>query len=419
MKTLLLIVLTWMVSDGAPTENLDHEEFTSTMEDQELAASSSSSPLYKNLALHGRATQSSLPSDSVQYGFLSMAINAIDGNQNADFYRGSCTHTNNDYAPWWRVDLLNSYRINRISITNRNSCAERLNGAEILVGDSLSDNGNNNPRCAVVTAIPPGVTQTFECNDMVGRYVNVIVRGRYEYLHLCEVQVFGAGDCDGTRNASDPSPCPPPTAQTAGSPWNRGCRPCERIMIGPAPGGSVAENLDHEEFTSTMEDQELAASSSSSSSSSSLHCNKNLALHGRATQSSLPSDFNYGYLSLAINAIDGNQDADFAHGSCTHTNNDFAPWWRVDLLSSYRINRITITNRKDCCAQRLNGAEILVGDSLSDNGNNNPRCAVVTAIPHGVTQTFQCNDMVGRYVNVIVRGRKEYLHMCEVQVFGA
>ncbi|XP_077147958.1 fucolectin-like [Ranitomeya variabilis] len=191
MKTLFLIALTWMVSDGAPTvaENLDHEEFTSTMEDQELEPST---PIrYRNLALHGRATQSSIV-NNVKYGFQSMAINAIDGNLDSDFSHGSCSHTDGDFSPWWRVDLLKSYRINRITITNRNDCCEeRLNGAEILVGDSLYNNGNNNPRCAVVTTIPRGATKVFLCHDMVGRYVNVIVRGRKEYLHMCEVQVFG------------------------------------------------------------------------------------------------------------------------------------------------------------------------------------------------------------------------------------
>ncbi|XP_077147956.1 fucolectin-like [Ranitomeya variabilis] len=145
---------------------------------------------------------------------------------------------------------------------------------------------------------------------------------------------------------------------------------------------------------------------------------KNLALHGRATQSSIANNKDYGFLSMPINAIDGNQDADFYHGSCSHTHHDYSPWWRVDLLSSYKITYITITSRKDCCEERLNGAEILVGDSLSDNGNNNPRCAVVTAIPRGGTQTYQCHNMVGRYVNIIVRGRHEYIHLCEVQVFG-
>ncbi|CAI9545486.1 unnamed protein product [Staurois parvus] len=92
--------------------------------------------------------------------------------------------------------------------------------------------------------------------------------------------------------------------------------------------------------------------------------------------------------------------------SCSCTHNDLSPWWRVDLLKPYSVAYITITNRGDCCGERLSGAEILVGNSLNDNGNDNPRCAVVTSVPTGGTQTFGCNGMVGRYVNIILRGKK-------------
>ncbi|XP_073484943.1 fucolectin-like [Aquarana catesbeiana] len=146
--------------------------------------------------------------------------------------------------------------------------------------------------------------------------------------------------------------------------------------------------------------------------------NINAALQGRATQSTILRSSNSGYQSAAINAIDGNQDSDFSHISCSHTHNDPSPWWRVDLLTAYRINHINITNRGDCCAERLNSAEILIGNSLSNNGNDNPRCAMVISIPAGGTEFFMCNDMVGRYFNVILRGKSDYLHLCEVQVFG-
>ncbi|XP_044148075.1 fucolectin-like isoform X1 [Bufo gargarizans] len=148
------------------------------------------------------------------------------------------------------------------------------------------------------------------------------------------------------------------------------------------------------------------------------HQYMNVALQGRATQSSVLLT-KEGYIPIAINAIDGNQDPNFNHGSCIHTQHELSPWWRVDLIKSYRISHITITNRGDCCGERLNGAEILVGDSLANNGNNNPRCAVVTTIPTGGSQTFLCNDMVGRYVNVNLTGKETYLQLCEVQVFGA
>ncbi|XP_018430539.1 PREDICTED: fucolectin-1-like [Nanorana parkeri] len=148
-----------------------------------------------------------------------------------------------------------------------------------------------------------------------------------------------------------------------------------------------------------------------------LRRDRNVALQGRATQSSLFISQRFGYQSAAINAIDGNQDPAFSHGSCSHTHNYPSPWWRVDLLRPYKIEYITITNRGDCCSERLNGAEILVGNSLANNGNDNHRCGVVTSIPAGGTQHVLCRGLVGRYVNIILRGKKQYLQLCEVQVW--
>lgn len=87
---------------------------------------------------------------------------------------------------------------------------------------------------------------------------------------------------------------------------------------------------------------------------------------GKASQSSL---FDFGF---AHNAIDGNRDGMWQHGSCTHTSNDIAPWWRLDLGSTHKIFSVKVTNM-DSTPERLNGAEIRIGDSLEDNGNGNPR----------------------------------------------
>ncbi|OCT81542.1 hypothetical protein XELAEV_18028365mg [Xenopus laevis] len=144
----------------------------------------------------------------------------------------------------------------------------------------------------------------------------------------------------------------------------------------------------------------------------------NLALRGRATQSSTFYNYVYGYLAAAINAIDGNMDTNFYHGSCSYTNNDMSPWWRVDLLKPHKISQIVVTNRGDCCGDLIDGAQILVGDSLENNGNNNPSCAEINYLPNGETQFFECNGMVGRYVNIIIPGKETYLTLCEVQVFG-
>ncbi|XP_077345298.1 fucolectin-like isoform X1 [Lithobates pipiens] len=143
---------------------------------------------------------------------------------------------------------------------------------------------------------------------------------------------------------------------------------------------------------------------------------QNVALQGRATMCTILDDYHWGFQSAAINAIDGNQDPEFIHGSCSHTHKQLSPWWRVDLLKPYKIAYIKVTNR-DKYGSRINGAEILIGDSLSDNGNHNPRCAVITSIPDGATHTFYCHGMTGRYVNIIIRGKTEFLQLCEVEVW--
>ena len=93
----------------------------------------------------------------------------------------------------------------------------------------------------------------------------------------------------------------------------------------------------------------------------------NLARGGIATQS---SQLSFG---SPRKAIDGRRTSNWRQGSCTHTRRQYKPWWRLDLRTAYKVNYVKITNRKDCCAERLNGAEIHIGNSLSDNGNRNPR----------------------------------------------
>lgn len=93
----------------------------------------------ENLALQGKATQSSLYSFGIPY-------NAIDGNHGSKWEDGSCSHTNNDISPWWRLDLRKTHKVFSVKITNLDTSPERLDGAEIRIGDSLENNGNNNAR---------------------------------------------------------------------------------------------------------------------------------------------------------------------------------------------------------------------------------------------------------------------------------
>ncbi|KAL1272058.1 hypothetical protein QQF64_031074 [Cirrhinus molitorella] len=140
---------------------------------------------------------------------------------------------------------------------------------------------------------------------------------------------------------------------------------------------------------------------------------RNLALGGKAAQSST-----YPTLAAAENAIDGKRQSIHARGSCSVTNGDKDPWWRVDLLDVYRVTRVSITNRGDCCEKRIEGIQIRIGNSLDNNGNNNELAANVGPIPLGDTKTFEFKPIQGRYVNLFLPGRNEYLTLCEVEVYA-
>uniref|UniRef100_A0A672LYI3 Fucolectin tachylectin-4 pentraxin-1 domain-containing protein n=1 Tax=Sinocyclocheilus grahami TaxID=75366 RepID=A0A672LYI3_SINGR len=141
----------------------------------------------------------------------------------------------------------------------------------------------------------------------------------------------------------------------------------------------------------------------------------NLALKGVAVQSTTY------YSCGAAKAIDGIRYAPgTAHTYCSITSYELSPWWRLDLLDYYYIYKVTITNRADCCLEQTSGVEIRIGNSLENNGNNNPRCAVVTSpLPAGSTVSFSCGGMEGRYVNMYTPNIRMYLTLCEVQVYGA
>uniref|UniRef100_A0A672KCP6 Fucolectin tachylectin-4 pentraxin-1 domain-containing protein n=1 Tax=Sinocyclocheilus grahami TaxID=75366 RepID=A0A672KCP6_SINGR len=138
----------------------------------------------------------------------------------------------------------------------------------------------------------------------------------------------------------------------------------------------------------------------------------NLATGRTITQSSTIGTW------LGQQAIDFNPGFIQPSSSCSSTDNQTNPWWRVDLSSVYRVNRVVITNRLDCCPEQIDGAEIRIGNSLENNGNNNPICAVISSIPAGVSSTYTCNNMDGRYMSLFIPGDSKYLTLCEVEVYG-
>ncbi|XP_019636942.1 PREDICTED: uncharacterized protein LOC109479413 isoform X2 [Branchiostoma belcheri] len=136
----------------------------------------------------------------------------------------------------------------------------------------------------------------------------------------------------------------------------------------------------------------------------------NLALGKPTAQSSTEHG------GVAKRAVDGNTDGDYHRGSCTHTNNQGRPWWRVDLGRSQAIDTVVVFNRQDCCQGRLNNFRVHVGDSPTVTSN--PQCGG----NHGVTSgrqkiTVDCTGRSGRYVGISLP-TYEILTLCEVRVYG-
>ncbi|XP_020374493.2 fucolectin-like [Rhincodon typus] len=136
----------------------------------------------------------------------------------------------------------------------------------------------------------------------------------------------------------------------------------------------------------------------------------NVALRGNATQSST----NWG--GDANKAIDGNRNAFYRNQSCTHTNTDDKPWWSLDLFNAVEVLSIKITNRQDCCWNRLKNAEVRVGLSFYNHGNDNPICGTITGLRAGETKVLNCHGMVGRFINIILKERG-ILTLCECEVY--
>ncbi|KAL0195084.1 hypothetical protein M9458_008659, partial [Cirrhinus mrigala] len=76
---------------------------------------------------------------SSTYNLSGMANNAVDGKRSTDDML--CARTAIQNNPWWRVDLTKAYQITRVTITNG---AEQISGAEIRIGNEMTNDGNRN-----------------------------------------------------------------------------------------------------------------------------------------------------------------------------------------------------------------------------------------------------------------------------------
>jgi len=148
--------------------------------------------------------------------------------------------------------------------------------------------------------------------------------------------------------------------------------------------------------------------------------NPNLALKKSAIQSSTRTDLS-GYPS---NAVDGNSDGVYGHKSCSHTNDGTSHWWAVDLGEDAHIGRVRITNRGDCCPERLK--DLYVGLTNVSPWKTAPKLDKTSSIckhyagipPGGVPTDIVCepNTASGRYPFVLLE-KSLALTICELEAY--
>ncbi|XP_051530650.1 fucolectin-like [Myxocyprinus asiaticus] len=140
----------------------------------------------------------------------------------------------------------------------------------------------------------------------------------------------------------------------------------------------------------------------------------NLALGQNAVQSSTFEDH-----ATAGKATDGNKESVYKKFSCTHTTYEQNPWWSVDLKHVYKVTKVTITNHGDCCEERINDAQIRVGNNRISNGNinQNQLAEVILSMPLEATETYTFRPIGGQYVDIVLPWQG-ILTLCEVEVFA-
>ncbi|XP_006825692.1 uncharacterized protein LOC102801634 [Saccoglossus kowalevskii] len=140
---------------------------------------------------------------------------------------------------------------------------------------------------------------------------------------------------------------------------------------------------------------------------------ENIALNGIASQSSTASG------GLPVRAIDGNDSSTYSQGSCMHTLKELNSWWKVDLETTYDIFKVVITNRGDCCEDRIDGAVVLIGENADISQNH--QCGVQIDWNSNTYEEripFDC-QLSGRYVGVQLKDHNNWLTLCEVEVYGS
>ncbi|KAL3878236.1 hypothetical protein ACJMK2_030601, partial [Sinanodonta woodiana] len=140
---------------------------------------------------------------------------------------------------------------------------------------------------------------------------------------------------------------------------------------------------------------------------------RSLAYGRSGSQSSTTDNRDFG-IPVAARALDGDTNTSFPSMSCTHTLNEMSPWWRVNLAVVYKIERIVLYGRSDCCTERLSGFSL----SFATNSFFNPVFSHPMTTPPLITEVITLSENQAQHVEISLKDITQALTLCEVFVFG-
>ncbi len=385
---------------------------------------------------------------------------AIDGNL-ANF-----THTlGTDAGAWWQLDLVAPTEMHMIVIENRRSCCfSRLRDIRVTISDDtkavLFESDLLNPGNVLGNAtldVGPATLIVDLVAETGGPITGTTVRITREpdpeligtggqgnpdeanVLSMAEVLILGPcpdqrdAHCAGLTVEGPPDNAPGDYTITASGVDETGDRLTYDFFVdGPEPkdpapqvGNAVAYRLGIGTWDVSVKVDDStrcpddAADAVCSEQIVVVGDPKNLAPRGVAGQSST------GYGGIAYRAIDGITDGVYNNGSMSHTAvDDPSPWWEVDLLDAFTIERIVLWNRTDCCGDRLQNYRVSVLDGAGAEvwGADFHTEAQGWGYPDPSEEILPPAATAGQVVRIATLGPNQggtnFVSLAEVQVFG-
>ncbi|WP_209405491.1 Ig-like domain-containing protein [Pseudozobellia sp. WGM2] len=381
--------------------------------------------ILQNLALTGLAAQSST------YGNGAASL-AHDGNlEGSSAWSADLQHTNNEYRPWWQIDLGTKAAIDELKIYNRQGLEFRLNNFYIFLSDypisssatieSLQNDSD------VVNFFFGGEADTQE-NIFVngeGRYVRIQLSGS-GILHLPEVQVMGC--------TVDESSCenePPLTLEEYG-PYTTedevqilSASPTGGVWSGATTDGTFDPSIGPGiyEITYSYDNGLGCYQSKSINIEVNIIGNSGCVLSNGALSKNVLQSSTYGN-GLATYAVDGNlQGSSPWTADLQHTTNEFRPWWQVDLGEVREIEEVKIYNRSDGLQFKLKDFYVFVSQEPITAANSLENLISDENVENyffaGEAELIEVIKILdfGRYLRIQLSGSGT-LHMAEVEVMG-